>query len=225
MPEYGVPLILGVTGSIAAGKSLLGARLAEAHGAIHLDADREAHALYAPGTPGFARVVAEFGEDVVGADGAVDRRVLGGRVFGKPERMEALRAAIGDIPAHFRALLDRWRRELPDDAIAVLEAVNLLENDYMRQADAAWLVVAERETAIARLAETRGLSREEAEQRLASARDWRERAPLADRVFHNDGPRAAFLAAIDAAIAETLAAHRAGALPPPRWRAASAPDR
>lgn len=106
----------------------------------------------------------------------------------------------------------------------MLEAVNLLENDYMRQADAAWLVVAERETAIARLAETRGLSREEAEQRLASARDWRERAPLADRVFHNDGLRAAFLAAIDAAIAETLAAHRAGALPPPRWRAASAPN-
>ena len=215
-----MPLLLGVTGSIAAGKSLLCARLAEAHGALHVDADREVHRMYAPGTPGFERVVAEFGAEIVGADGVIDRRVLGGMVFGKPERMAALRTAIGDIPAYFMALLDRWREELPEDGIAVLEAVNLLENAYMTKADAAWLVVTADETAIARLMETRSLSREEAEQRLASARDWRERAPLADRVFHNDAAPDAFLAAADAAIAETVAAHRAGTLPPPRWREA-----
>ncbi len=212
-----MPLILGVTGSIAAGKSLLCARLAEAHGALHVDADREVHRLYAPGTPGFERVVAKFGEEIVGEDGVIDRRVLGGMVFGKPERMEALRTAIGDIPAYFLALLERWRRDLPNGALAVLEAVNLLERDYMTKADAAWLVTAERETAIVRLTETRDLSREEALQRLASARDWRERAPAADRIFHNDGTRGAFVAAIDTAIAETLAVRRAGALPRPRW--------
>ncbi len=213
-----MPLILGVTGSIAAGKSLLCGHLAEAHGALHVDADREAHRLYAPGTPGFERVVAEFGEAIVGADGVIDRRTLGGMVFGKPERMEALRTAIGDIPGYFMALLDRWREELPEDGVAVLEAVNLLENAYMTKAQAAWLVTVGEETAIARLTATRDLSREEAEQRLASARDWRERAPAADRVFHNDGTREAFLAAVDEAIAETVAAHRAGTLPPPRWR-------
>ena len=215
-----MPLLLSVTGSIAAGKSLLCARLAEAHGAIHVDADREVHRMYAPGTPGFGRVVAEFGAEIVGADGVIDRRVLGGLVFGKPERMAALRTAIGDIPAYFMALLDRWREELPADGIAVLEAVNLLENAYMTKADAAWLVVTADETAIARLMETRSLSREEAEQRLASARDWRERAPLVDRVFHNDAAPGAFLAAADEAIAETVAAHGAGTLPPPRWREA-----
>ena len=215
--EYGVPLLLGVTGSIAAGKSLLCTHLAEAHGALHVDADREVHRMYAPGTPGFDRVVAEFGEEIVGADGVIDRRVLGGMVFGKPERMEALRTAIGDIPGYFMALLERWREELPEDGIGVLEAVNLLERDYMTKADAAWLVVTEDETAIRRLMETRSLSREEAEQRLASARDWRERAPAADRVFHNDGAREAFLGAVDASITETIAVHRAGALPRPRW--------
>ena len=215
-----MPLILGVTGSIAAGKSLLCAHLAEAHGALHVDADREVHRMYAPGTPAFERVTAAFGEEIVGADGAIDRRALGAMVFGKPERMAALRTAIGDIPAYFMALLERWRDELPADGLAVLEAVNLLENAYMTRADAAWLVVAGAETTLARLTATRALSRDEAEQRLASARDWRERAPAADRVFHNDGTREAFLAAVDEAIAKTIAAHRAGTLPPPRWREA-----
>ena len=215
-----MPLLLGVTGSIAAGKSLLCTHLAEQHGALHVDADREVHRMYAPDTPGFERVVAEFGEEIVGEDGVIDRRVLGGMVFGKPERMEALRTAIGDIPAYFMALLERWRKELPEDGIGVLEAVNLLERDYMTKADAAWLVVAAGETAITRLMETRSLSREEAEQRLASARDWRERAPAADRIFHNDGTQETYLAAVDEAIAETVAARRAGALPRPRWYAA-----
>ncbi len=212
-----MPLLLGVTGSIAAGKSLLCTHLAKAHGALHVDADREVHRMYAPDTPGFERVVTEFGEEIVGEDGVIDRRVLGGMVFGKPERMEALRTAIGDIPAYFMALLDRWREELPEDGIAVLEAVNLLENAYMTKADAAWLVVTEDETAVTRLMETRSLSREEAEQRLASARDWRERAPAADRIFHNDGTEDAYLTAVDEAIAETVAAFRAGTLPRPRW--------
>ena len=212
-----MPLLLGVTGSIAAGKSLLCTHLAEAHGALHVDADREVHRMYAPDTPGFERVVTEFGEEIVGEDGVIDRRVLGRMVFGKPERMEALRTAIGDIPAYFMALLDRWREELPEDGIAVLEAVNLLENAYMTKADAAWLVVTEGETAVTRLMETRSLSREEAEQRLASARDWRERAPAADRIFHNDGTEDAYLTAVDEAIAETVAAFRAGTLPRPRW--------
>ena len=215
-----MPLIIGVTGSIAAGKSLLCGHLAQAHGALHVDADREVHRMYAPETPGFARVVAEFGDDIVGDDGVIDRRVLGGKVFGKPERMEALRTAIGDIPAYFMAMLDRWTDELPKDAIAVLEAVNLLENAYMTRAHAAWLVVTEDETAIRRLMETRDLERSEADQRLASARDWRERAPAADRVFHNDGTTKAFLAEVDTAIAETLEMYRAGTLPAPRWRQA-----
>lgn len=210
-------LIIGVTGSIAAGKSHLCRHLAETYGAIHLDADKEAHQLYAPGTPGFDRVVAEFGEDVVGADGVIDRKVLGAKVFGNPERMQALRDAIGDIPGHFVGILDQWRTELPADGIALLESVNLLENGYMAKCDAGWLVVCDRETAIQRLVGDRGLTKEEAEQRLASARDWREREHLADRVIHNDGAVDSLTAAARVAADETIAAFRAGTLPRPRW--------
>jgi len=191
--------------------------LVEKHRVMHVDADREAHRLYAPGTEGFTRVVAEFGEDVVGADGAVDRRVLGAKVFGNPERMAALRTAMGDIPGFFNAMIDGWQTGLPDDAVAVFEAVNLIENGYMARCHAAWLVVSETETAVERMVANRGLTREEAEQRLASARDWRERAPAADRIFHNDGSIDEFIAEVDAAFDEIVAGHRGGTLPKPRW--------
>lgn len=215
-----MPFVLGVTGSIAAGKSLVCSHLVERYGAIHVDADREIHQLYAPGTPGFDRVTAEFGADIVGADGVIDRKVLGAKVFGNQERMEALRTAIGDIPAHFMAMLERWHTELPQDAIAIFEAINLLERDYMTRCHAAWLVACEPATATARLVANRGLTAEEAAQRLASATDWHEREPASDAVFHNDGTAEALLAGVDAAMEETLAAYRAGTLPPPRWYAA-----
>ena len=91
-------LILGVTGSIATGKSLVCRTLVEL-GAVHCDADKLVHRLYDPGTPGFERVVAEFGTEVVGADGYVDRKVLGSKVFGNPEAMRRLTRAMSSSAA------------------------------------------------------------------------------------------------------------------------------
>ncbi len=73
------PLILGVTGSIAAGKSLVCQALVDL-GADHCDADKLVHRLYDPGTPGFERVVAAFGQEIVGPDGHIDRTILGSKV-------------------------------------------------------------------------------------------------------------------------------------------------
>ena len=94
-----MPLILGIAGSIATGKSLLCDHLVTKYGAVHGDADKLVHRMYDPGKPGFDRIVAEFSDEVVGDDGNIDRKILGGMVFGKPERMGALSTAIGDIGA------------------------------------------------------------------------------------------------------------------------------
>ena len=194
--------LLGVTGSIACGKSVLCRHLANFHGARHIDADRHVHTMYEPGKPAFDRIVAEFGQSVVGADGYIDRKALGDIVFGKPDLLAALRTAIGDIEGEFMRLL----RELKDDPapIAVFEAVRLFEGPYMEVCDAGWLVASEGETAITRLMARNGLTREEAEQRMASATHWTERAPKADLVLHNDGSVADFQAAIDVAVANAL---------------------
>ena len=81
--------VLGLTGGIASGKSTAAAQLKEL-GVVVLDADRYGHRAYDPDSPGFHAVVNEFGHDIVGEDGEIDRRILGGKVFGDPEKMERL---------------------------------------------------------------------------------------------------------------------------------------
>ncbi|MDE2967662.1 MAG: dephospho-CoA kinase [Chloroflexota bacterium] len=198
--------LLGVTGSIACGKSVLCRHLVNFHGALHVDADRHVHTMYEPGKPAFDRIVAEFGDGVVGEDGYIDRKALGDIVFGKPDLLAALRTAIGDIEGEFMRLL----RELKNDPapIAVFEAVRLFEGPYMEVCDAGWLVAAEDERAIERLMARNQFTREEAEQRMASATPWTERASRADLVLHNNSSVAEFQAAIDVAVDEALTNRR-----------------
>lgn len=213
-----MPLVIGVTGSIATGKSSVCAALVEL-GAIHCNADTLVHRLYDPGTPGFDRVLAEFGQDVVGPDGFIDRRVLGAKVFGDREAMGRLTRAMGDISGLIRTTIEEWRATLPADATAVMEAVNLIEPGYSAWCDQTWLVAAEPDSARPRLMARNGFSEEEANQRLASQRDWRLRAPAADFVLHNDGTAEELRAAVEAEFRRIHALYRAGKLPPSVYHA------
>ena len=207
-----MPLIIGITGSIATGKSSA-CELMAAQGAIHCDADRLVHRLYDPGKPAFDRIVAAFGREVVGADGYIDRKVLGGKVFGKPDEMSKLTGAIGDIAAAVKQVVDGWNETLGADDVAVLEAVNLIEAGYGRWCGAVWLFACEPDIARRRLMERNGFSAAEADQRLASQRAWRERAPAADVVIHNNGGLAEFQGRVSGEFAEAVRLWRAGRLP------------
>lgn len=207
-----MPLIIGVTGSIATGKSSA-CRLMEAQGATHLDADRLVHRLYDPGKPAFDRIVAIFGDEIVGEDGYIDRKILGSKVFGKPEEMTKLTTAIGNIAEAVKEVVDGWNDALGEDDVAVLEAVNLIEAGYGQWCDAVWLFACEQDTARERLMQRNGFSVEEANQRLASQRDWQERAPASDRVFHNDAGIAEFEAEVESAYTEAARLARDGRLP------------
>ena len=207
-----MPLIIGVTGSIATGKSSA-CRLLEAQGATHLDADRLVHRLYDPGKPAFDRIVAIFGNEIVGENGYIDRKILGSKVFGKPEEMTKLTTAIGNIAEAVKEVVDEWNQTLGGDDVAVLEAVNLIEAGYGQWCDAVWLFACGEDTARRRLIERNGFSVEEANQRLASQRAWQDRAPASDRVFHNDGDIQMFEAEVDAAYTEAVRLTRDGRLP------------
>lgn len=209
-------LIIGVTGSIATGKSSA-CQLIAAQGATHLDADRLVHRLYDPGKPAFYRIVDIFGDEIVGDDGYIDRRILGAKVFGKPDEMSKLTTAIGNIAEAVKEVVDEWNTTLGADDVAVLEAVNLIEAGYGRWCDAVWLFACEEDTARARLMRRNGFTADEANQRLASQRDWREREPASDCVFHNNGSVAEFEAAVGAAYAEAVRLARAGRLPASKY--------
>ena len=98
--------VIGLTGGIGAGKSLV-AEILESLGARVVDADKVGHEVYAPGTEGFLAVVEAFGEEVVDANGQIDRAQLGAKVFGDASELEKLTAIV-----HPRI------RQMVDDRIA-----------------------------------------------------------------------------------------------------------
>ncbi|TAK77343.1 MAG: dephospho-CoA kinase [Dehalococcoidia bacterium] len=212
-----MPLVLGVTGSIATGKSHLCQYIVQKYGAVHGDADKLVHRMYDPGKPGFDRIVAEFGPEVIGTDGMIDRKVIGSKVFGNAERMRALTTAIGDIGGEMHRVIDEWRATLPNDTIAILEAVNLIEAGYSAWCDATWLVGADYDVALPRLMARNNFSEPEARQRLDAARKWQDRAPASDRIFLNNGTLQDLERETDEAVTEALAQFRAGNLPPIRY--------
>ena len=177
--------VIGLTGGIASGKSLVSERLAE-RGAAVIDADKVGHESYRSGTGTFDAVVEAFGKEVVGADGEIDRKALGGKVFGDPEARRRLEAIVWPaIRTLIGAELDRLRAQ--GERVAVVEAAVLIEADWVPLVDEVWLVTAQRETAIARLAERNGMSEEQAQARIDAQLSNEERRAHADIVIENDG--------------------------------------
>ncbi len=212
-----MPMILGVTGSIATGKSGMCAHLVERYGATHGDADKIVHRMFDPGREGFDNAVAEFGEEIIGDDGFIDRKQIGNLVFGNADNMARWMKAIGNIEDETRTTVEGWRASLDEHDVAILEAVNLIEADYSQWCDATWLVAAEHDIAKQRLIARNNFSEEEADQRLGAQRKWEDRAPASDHVFHNDGSYADFLAEVDRVFEETLAQFKAGTLARTNW--------
>ncbi len=212
-----MPMILGVTGSIATGKSGLCQHLVEEYAVTHGDADKIVHRMFDPGREGFDNAVAEFGTEIIGPDGFIDRKKIGNLVFGNPDAMGRWMRAIGNIEDEMRATVEHWRATLGDDDVAVLEAVNLIEADYSQWCDATWLVAAEDEIARPRLIARNSFSEAEAQQRLDAQRKWTERAPAADHVFHNNGAYGDFIDEVDRTFRETRESYSQGELERSSW--------
>ena len=213
-----MPMIVGVTGSIATGKSTA-CRVIVELGAVHCDADRLVHRLYDPGTDAFDRIVEIFGEEIVGSDGYIDRRQLGARVFGKPEQMNKLTTAIGSIADAVKSVIDEWNRTLAARDVAVLEAVNMIEAGYGQWCHQVWLFACDGDIARKRLAERNQYSDEEVDQRLASQRHWEERAPASDVVIFNNGTEDELISEVRSKFIHARHLWQVGELEPSRYLA------
>ena len=211
-----MPLIIGITGSIASGKSSA-CQFLESKGAVHCDADRLVHRMYDPGKPAFDRIVKVFGETVVDDNGVIDRKILGGKVFGKPKEMAKLTEAIGDIFAEVSGVMKRWRNSLAPHDIGLMEAVNFIEAGYGQFSDVTWLFAVDDNLAISRLMARNNLDQTAAEQRLASQQKWEDRAPAADIVTHNDGTMAELERKVELEINGIHSKHLAGILPTSKY--------
>lgn len=176
------PFVIGVTGNIACGKSLVLRVLADL-GAETIDADRVAHAVMAPGSTVAETVIAAFGEGIRGADGGIDRRKLAPLVFGDPSKLELLdRLTHPPTVAAIRDLVAR-----SDRPVVVVDAIKLFEAGVADDCDEAWVVTCTPEQQLERLMLRNGFSREEALRRIAAQPPQEEKTPRADRIIDNSG--------------------------------------
>lgn len=175
-----MPYVIGLTGNIGCGKSTVATMLREL-GAEVIDADRVAHRVMAPGGLAFDAVVREFGVDILGPDGSIDRRKLGQIVFNDPTALRRLDAL---VHPHTSAEI---RRLIEDSTapVVVVEAIKLIESGTYRICNAVWLVTCPREQQARRLIEGRGLSLAEAEKRIDAQSPASEKLPFATDVIDN----------------------------------------
>jgi dephospho-CoA kinase len=203
-------LLVGLTGGIATGKSTVSEMLRR-RGCVVIDADVLAREVVAPGEPALDAIAAEFGADVIGPDGTLDRKKLGAIVFRDAERRKRLEAITH--PA-IRACFARRIAELVERRFAglvVFDAPVMIESGNYRHMDRLVVVATDPATQVARLMARDGIDREDAERRIASQMPVADKAKLADYVIDNSGDRAATERQVERVYEALLAERRAGA--------------
>ena len=125
--------------------------------------------------------------DIVGADGKVDRKVLGGKVFGKPDELRRLTAIVW--PEIRRMANEQTTAALAEDPqrVVVLEAAVLLEAGWQKGLDEVWVVIVEPDIAVQRAMARDGMDEDAIRKRLAAQTTNAERIAAADVVIHNEG--------------------------------------
>jgi len=176
--------LVGLTGGVGSGKSAVAAML-RALGAEVVDADKASHAVYEPGTPGFAAVVREFGDGYV-RDGHIDRKALGELVFKDPEARRRLNAIVHPLVREWMA--DRTAEAVDRGADVVVQDVPLLfENKLESLFPTVILVWVPAEMQVERLVGGRSFTPERAREVIAAQMPIEDKRSRATHVIDNTG--------------------------------------
>jgi dephospho-CoA kinase len=194
-----VTAIVGLTGGIASGKSSVAAIL-RTEGVVIVDADEIAREVVAPGSAGLAAVVQAFGTSILTAEGELDRKALGARVFADPAARKQLEAITH--PRIFARSMEKLAAVAASGGpYGVYDAALLVENGSHRMMQALVVVAAARALQRARIVARDGLSEAEADARIDAQLPLERKIAVADHVIWND-------ADLDTLRARTLDVHR-----------------
>lgn len=180
--------MVALTGGIAAGKSVVSARLAEL-GAVVVDADRLAREVVEPGTVALRQIAEAFGASMLTGDGALDRAALGAIVFEDPAGRARLNAITH--PAVWELARQRFEEAAAADpeAIVIYDVPLLVEASADRplEFDLVVVVHASREIRIERMVRIRGMRPADAEARVAAQAADEDRLAVAELVIDSSG--------------------------------------
>lgn len=188
-------ILVGLTGGIGAGKSTVAQMLAE-RGAVIIDADAITRELQQKGTPVFAAIVGRFGEMILTPAGELDRAALAAIVFSDPKALADLNAIVH--PAVREEMAVRIREAEKADASVVVLDIPLVAEGHGRDGMAHVITVeADPEIRIERLSSDRGMSHQDARNRISAQASREQREALADSVIENEGSLQELAARVD----------------------------
>jgi dephospho-CoA kinase len=174
--------VIGLTGNIATGKSVV-RRMLEHLGAYTIDADALSHRVISKGAPGYQPVLDTFGKWLLGQDGQINRSRLGHLVFADKEALKQLEDI---IHPYISQAIDILAKRASQQVI-VIEAIKLLESDLRNRCDTIWVTDAPQQVQVERLMRKRGMSQEEALQRVQVQSAQKEKVAAAQIVVTNNG--------------------------------------
>ncbi len=174
--------VIGLTGNIATGKSVV-RRMLEHLGAYTIDADALSHRVISKGAPGYQPVLDTFGKWLLGPDGQINRTKLGNLVFADKDALKQLEDI---IHPYVRQAIDILVKRASQKVI-VIEAIKLLELELRSQCDTVWVTDAPQQVQVERLMRKRGMSQEDALQRVQVQSAQKEKLAAANLVITNNG--------------------------------------
>lgn len=177
-------MIIGLTGSIATGKSTVANMLRE-YGLPIVDADVIARQVVAPGTTTLAQIVEAFGPETLLEDGTMNRAYIGQQIFHEPDKRALLNGIIH--PAIRAEMLAQRDAYVEAGQHVVMDIPLLFESKLMHYVENILVVAVSEDTQLARLMARNDLSEADARARIASQMPICEKIDGADAVLHNDG--------------------------------------
>jgi dephospho-CoA kinase len=179
MPKHA--FIIGLTGNIASGKSVV-RQMLQNYGALTIDADLLAQRTYARHAPAYDEIISHFGVEILDEDNEIDRKRLGQIVFSDPQQLRHLEEIVHPYTLDALDFILKQART----SVIVLEMIKLIEIGLGELCDSIWVCTAPDQVRAERLVNERSLSVQQAYIRINSQQSQQLKIDQADVVIDTD---------------------------------------
>lgn len=177
--------IIGLTGGTGSGKGFVSERL-KARKAYVIDADAVAHEIIEKGRPAYKEIVDYFGSEILDEDGNIFRRKLGNIVFSDKDKLAFLNSCTHKyINMEIMRIIEEVKPQTNVYSAIIIDAPLLAEAGLVDICDDIWVVYADSEVRVKRIMERDSISEEQARNRIASQRSWKEYKELGAVIIDN----------------------------------------